>query len=906
MTHRDAFKGRRYDQLQALAYQFSSFHHHEQHGDDETRVMDVMLRKIQNLCEGHNSKLQAFVGEDLSIEDKDFATLLAEYLQRNEDDDDDDQDRSMEGPTNLVEWICTLARQTIEQMKSDQQWQVSMGGSETKYSMLKQLFDTAAEIVQGPDRGNQKLLLESEILLDVNQLWIRQRTDEFTFRALLQDNEDLFESFMKLLRSMRNCEISVLKFLMSLLEEEELDPEDPNYRQTSEEVVEHKGSTIRRMVEELSPKIICDKVITHWNLSPEVHDPANMIKPVQDADEVVENDTAEAVIRTKGEKESTDYTLAEQEEHCLEICFLCWALFEGIQQAPEFGNRSFFAGTLDHKMKNPVLHTRNQWATSKTKIYDTFTEGVSKMHHSKYLHFLFGRVEIQRGQRLQKLFFLVPAAIRTLKGQSLIKDWQEGCINTVDRSGPEAKLQDFSEQVWDEYIGFVEHQYNLSQKPFPLNASGEVMAAARSIIVLLTIIITGTVALVYDGSYSKEHRMGEYDVHYAKDWYVWVLTGLSTAHFICAVLLVLFHVVAYSQWKIDTGMDQWKEENPHSHHRLNGIFGAILMLWFFLQDSGLVNKLFLAGISFLGLHFDFLIFSVHLMYVCAQVETLGKVFEALWITKDQVVGTAVLGFCVQYCFLVLGFLTFSKGYGFADMDTSECSSLMECLLAHLDYGFRSGPVWSSAELTWWKFAFDYLYNLVVILILAAIISGIIIDTFANMRADLSEKNDDQENNCFICGINRSQMERQMVKFEHHVFQEHYMWSYARFLMYLKQAKDSDLNGPESFVKAKVTRQDYTFYPVNRALTLDSDDAEDYTERQVRIKDLEEMRGSVRQCTETSQHILQLKRELKTVMKESNEAVADMQMRLQLLTGDVHKKVQEAMLQKAAQQAAGDK
>ena len=74
---------------------------------------------------------------------------------------------------------------------------------------------------------------------------------------------------------------------------------------------------------------------------------------------------------------------------------------------------------------------------------------------------------------MQKLFFLVPAAIRTLKGQSLIKDlnrdkqlfaavqlqilvdwqdWQEGCINTVDRSGPEAKLQDFSEQVWDECL----------------------------------------------------------------------------------------------------------------------------------------------------------------------------------------------------------------------------------------------------------------------------------------------------------------------------------------------------------------------------------------------------------------------------------------------------------------------
>ena len=190
---------------------------------------------------------------------------MAEYLQKSEDDDDDDQDKNTsQNPTNLVEWICTLARQTVEQMKADQQWQVSMKGAETKYSMLKQLFDTAAEIVQGPNRGNQGLLLESEILLDVNQLWLRQRIDEFTFRALLQDNEDLFESFMKLLESMRLCEISVLKFLMSLLEEEELDPEDPNFREVSEELVEHKGTTIRRMVEELNPKIICDKVITHW------------------------------------------------------------------------------------------------------------------------------------------------------------------------------------------------------------------------------------------------------------------------------------------------------------------------------------------------------------------------------------------------------------------------------------------------------------------------------------------------------------------------------------------------------------------------------------------------------------------------------------------------------------------
>ena len=56
----------------ALAYQFSDFHSHEQHGEDDVQVIGVMLRKLQNLCEGHNSTLQAFVGEDLSIEGKRF------------------------------------------------------------------------------------------------------------------------------------------------------------------------------------------------------------------------------------------------------------------------------------------------------------------------------------------------------------------------------------------------------------------------------------------------------------------------------------------------------------------------------------------------------------------------------------------------------------------------------------------------------------------------------------------------------------------------------------------------------------------------------------------------------------------------------------------------------------------
>jgi len=227
---------------------------------------------------------------------------------------------------------------------------------------------------------------------------------------------------------------------------------------------------------------------------------------------------------------------------------------------------------------------------------------------------------------------------------------------------------------------------------------------------------------------------------------------LGLLHFVGCICLVLFHIIAYSNWLIKMGLNNWKDEHQTEHHKLNGPLLFFLTAYYFLSDTSMLMKVALAGISFLGLHYDYLIFSIHLMYVCAQFETLEKVFVALQITSREVASTVLLAFCVQYCFLVLGFLTFSDVYGFADMATGGCKSLIQCLLAHLDYGFRSGPVWGSPDLTLWKFLFDYIYNMIVILILAAIISGIIIDTFAEMRSNLQFKNKEQGTKCFMCGI----------------------------------------------------------------------------------------------------------------------------------------------------------
>lgn len=902
----DAF--RRFDSptlnlQKAMAYQFHDFANGLS-DTDNIEAMSELLKKIQNMCEGHNSELQGFIGEDLSIEEKDFATLLAEHQEELDDDDDDDQDRKegAGGPANLVAWICTMAAQILDKMKQDQQWQASMVGRQEQYSLLAQLFDTAAEIVQGPSQENQRLLLEGDILLQVNQLWLRQRIDEFKFRDLIQDNEELFVTWMELLHAMRACEISVLRFVLSLLEEKPLDPEDPLFRQTQEAVIAHRVFTIRHMVEELDPKITCDKVITHWNLSVEGEDESFFIAPVQDDDEIVENDTAERIIRPKREQEDKNYVVVEQQDHCLEICFLCWALFEGVKQAPEFKteftSKAFVPLERKHEGFVPFLPQR--WNAIYSKVYSHFNDEVTRMHQSKYLHFLFGRIEILRGPRLQKIFFLVPPAIRYLKDHALIKEWQDKCINDADRDSAESKLQSFSEAVCEQYVGFVKHQYMLSGKPFPLNAAGEVAAQSQNLLNFLTVIMTVLIALVYKGSYSETQHLGEYDVHYPQHWQVIGFTCCGFLHFFLCLTIVVFHMVSFSQWMIETGIEQWKEENPNDHQQLNGPVGLALRIKFFSKDGKLIYKMILAAISFLGLHFDFLFFSFHNLHVCNCSATLSKVFEALAITYDQVLGTVFLGFAIQYVFLAIGFLIFPKGYGFADMDTSSCQSLWDCLLAHMDYGNRSAPVWHHESLTWIMAAFDYMYNLFVILILAAIISGIIIDTFSSMRSALGELTTDQTNNCFICNINRSKMERMMVKFDHHVGQEHYMWSYARFLMYLQECKASDLNGPESFVKDALDKQDYQFYPIGRAISLDSGDQDEYQEKQLRVKDLEEFRGYVKQCTGETEGIMQIEREVKTNMKDSRESIADLQSKLKQLEGEVQKRIVEQAQQLEAQ------
>uniref|UniRef100_A0A7S1L3A4 Ion transport domain-containing protein n=1 Tax=Alexandrium catenella TaxID=2925 RepID=A0A7S1L3A4_ALECA len=207
------------------------------------------------------------------------------------------------------------------------------------------------------------------------------------------------------------------------------------------------------------------------------------------------------------------------------------------------------------------------------------------------------------------------------------------------------------------------------------------------------------------------------------------------------------------------------------------------------------------------------------------------------------------------------------------MDTSGCATLLDCLYAHFDYGFRSAPVWHSAKLTPMRFLFDYLYNLVIILIMAAIISGIIIDNFSNLRDEQKDIEEAKSSVCFICSLGKSELQRKGVNFESHIYQDHYMWAYARFLLYLKETPRTNLTGPESNVAKMMKVNNTSFFPLYKCIkTESSEGGEAHKEREVQVRDMDAFKTSFRLVSDNTGHIMKAEQTFRSELRDLKESV----------------------------------
>ena len=176
-------------------------------------------------------------------------------------------------------------------------------------------------------------------------------------------------------------------------------------------------------------------------------------------------------------------------------------------------------------------------------------------------------------------------------------------------------------------------------------------------------------------------------------------------------------------------------------------------------------------VSLWGVLVNPLAFALCMFDVVRMSSTMQKVIRAFTKNLDQVVVTVVFMVILLYMFAAFAFNNNLKYEfeehsvcgDFGDDGKQNCGGKFSSwLLLHIDYGVinplvftdNDGPI-STPEAT----VFGFLYYFLINLVITAIVSGIIIDTFAQMRSDRNEVVEDLRTACFICDIEPEDFEQ---------------------------------------------------------------------------------------------------------------------------------------------------
>nr|XP_026484093.1 ryanodine receptor isoform X5 [Vanessa tameamea] len=240
-----------------------------------------------------------------------------------------------------------------------------------------------------------------------------------------------------------------------------------------------------------------------------------------------------------------------------------------------------------------------------------------------------------------------------------------------------------------------------------------------------------------------------------------------------------------------------------------------------ITDNSFLYSLWYFSFSVMG-NFNNFFFAAHLLDVAVGFKTLRTILQSVTHNGKQLVLTVMLLTIIVYIYTVIAFNFFRKFYVQEEDDeiNRNCHDMLTCFVFNLYKGVRAGggigdelepPDGDDSEV--YRIIFDISFFFFVIVILLAILQGLIIDAFGELRDQLESVKEDMESNCFICGINKDYFDKVPHGFDTHVQREHNLANYMFFLMHLINKPDTEYTGQETFVWNMYTQRCWDFFPV---------------------------------------------------------------------------------------------
>lgn len=221
--------------------------------------------------------------------------------------------------------------------------------------------------------------------------------------------------------------------------------------------------------------------------------------------------------------------------------------------------------------------------------------------------------------------------------------------------------------------------------------------------------------------------------------------------------------------------------------------------------------------SFFGVRYTPFIFCTHLLLdIYINFETLQTIVYSIYLNRVRLIMSILIMLVIQMLFAIIGLFLFADNFG---RNISLIIIYLKIFTA-----IAGGDVLSSIpnqgdmdddvtpDSTKIIFAISYFFSIQLVLI--AIIQGLIIDAFGEIRAKEEAAREAMQTKCFICGLSKEAFDqKEPLGFQKHTERNHYYPNYLFFLLYLVSKDETEYTGQESYVSEMYRKRNFEFFPV---------------------------------------------------------------------------------------------
>ena len=222
-----------------------------------------------------------------------------------------------------------------------------------------------------------------------------------------------------------------------------------------------------------------------------------------------------------------------------------------------------------------------------------------------------------------------------------------------------------------------------------------------------------------------------------------------------------------------------------------------------LFDTKFLYHLFLLIMIIVTLAWDqrYKILSILLLDIIERSNTLMCIVKSFWEPKKQIIVTLLLFYLVAYYFIILVYLFIPN-----EVPKNDCMKFSDCFFTLSDQAIKNSngiinylleeglyiydSLWRNP-----RFWIDNWFAIFDIMLVMQMFCGIIIDTYLSQREKVREIEKDKSNNCFICGLNKNDLNKYYSSefgFNEHIKLDHYLWNYMFAVFNVTSADENNM------------------------------------------------------------------------------------------------------------------